>query len=396
MTEPTYTAHPGLATPRAVAAVIWLFAYNGLVVGMYAAAIPILKTKIGLDTTRMAILFVVTGVAALITMQVSGRAADRYGARRACLITFVPLAVAAAGYALAPTYGWLLAVGVALGVGNGGIDIAMNALAVQVERHRMSQGHGTIMSFFHGMWALGSFLGSLAVAMVGTVIGLAPARTLLVCGLAVAGLGVAGWFVAWALTPETEVVPHTTATGAKAPIPRAAYLMGLMAIAFGLGEGTASDWSGVHVQTVAGVDPRVAAWAVTAVTACMVVIRLTGDALVARLGRRNLVRVGGAVAAAGYLTTAVFTPFPVIIAGWALVGLGVGVIAPQVYATAGHLAGGRGLAAVSAFGYTTFLAGPAIIGTLVYFLGIHHTMAVPGLLLVGLVGLAGVAMRDPA
>ena len=386
--------HRLLDSPRAVAAVILLFAYNGLVVGVYAASIPILRDKIGLDPNHMAILFVVTGLAAVATMQLSGRIADTYGARRICLAMILPLMIAAVGYALVDSYPLLLVTGVFLGIGNGGIDVAMNALAVQVETHRLNQGKGPIMSFFHGMWAIGSFLGSLGISVVGTWIGLTPAHTLLVCALTVAGVGAAVWIGAYMITPDTEPVAHTTSTGGKAPIPRAAYLMGLMAIAFGLGEGTASDWSGAHVQTVAGVDSRVATWAVTVMMACMVVIRLTGDLLVTRLGRRALVRIGGVVAAIGYLTVAFATPFPILLTGWALVGLGTGVIAPQVYASAGHLAGGRGLAVVVTFGYTTFLVGPAVIGTLVHYLGIHHTMAVPGVLLLGLVGLAGVALKN--
>jgi len=384
-----------LDSARAIAAVIVLFAYNGLVVGVYSASIPILRDKIVFGDISMAILFVVTGIAAVTTMQISGRVADAYGARRVCLTMVVPLIVAATGYALVPTYPLLLVTGVFLGMGNGGIDVAMNALAVQVESHRLARGKGPIMSFFHGMWAVGCFIGSLAISVVGTGIGLTGRTTLAVVGLTAAGLGFAAWGAAYTLTPETERIANTTESGKKAPIPRAAYLMGLMAIAFGLGEGTASDWSGTEVHLVAGVDARTAAWAVTAMTACMVVIRLSGDFLVVKLGRKNLVRVGGLVAAVGYLTASIATAFPILLVGWALVGLGVGVIAPQVYASAGHLAGGRGLAAVTTFGYTTFLMGPAIIGTLVKTIGIHHTMAVPGILLLGLVGLAGVAMRDP-
>ena len=389
-------ASRSLDSPRAIAAVIVLFAYNGLVVGVYSASIPILRDKIGFDVIRMAILFVVTGIAAVATMQISGRIADAYGARRVCLAMVVPLIIAATGYALVPSYSLLLVTGVFLGIGNGGIDVAMNALAVQVETHRLARGKGPIMSFFHGMWAIGCFTGSFAISIVGTAIGLTSQRTLAVVALTAAGLGFAAWGAAYVLTPDTERVTHTTETGKKAAVPRTAYLMGLMAIAFGLGEGTASDWSGTEVHLVAGVDPRTAAWAVTAMTACMVVIRLSGDFLVVRLGRTNLVRAGGAVAAVGYLTASLATEFPYLLVGWALVGLGIGVVAPQVYASAGHLAGGRGLAVVVTFGYTTFLVGPAIIGALVKTIGIHHTMAVPGILLLGLVAIAGLAMRDPS
>ena len=387
---------PVLTKPRSMAAVILLFAYNGLVVGTYASSIPILKTKLGLDAIHLAIMFVLIGVGALITMQVSGWVSDRYGARRVCLVTIVPLIIAATGYAFSPSYPLLLVAGVFLGIGNGGIDVAMNALAVQVERQRLERGRGPIMSFFHAQWAIGSSIGSLGVSLVGTRLGLPPNRTVLVCCLAAAGLGVAVWVAALVLTPETAPVSHTTTAGTKAKIPPAAYLMGVMAIAYGLGEGTSFDWSGAHVQTVAQVDPRAAAWAVTVMTACMVVIRLAGDAIVARIGRRNLVRIGGAVSAAGYLIAAFAVSFPVLLLAWALVGLGIGVVSPQVYATAGHLAGGRGLAVVTSFGYVTFLAGPAFTGTLVYLIGIHHTMAVPGILLLGLIPLAGIAMKDPA
>jgi hypothetical protein len=151
----------------------------------------------------------------------------------------------------------------------------MNALAVQVERVRLDSGGRGIRSFFHAMWAIGSFLGSFAMSIVGTGVGLAPHQTLLVCALGVAGLGLAALAVAYAITPDTEPIPHQSADGVKVAIPKAAYLMGLMAIAFGLGEGTASDWSGNHVQAVAGVDPRTATWAVTLLILCSVSV-ITG------------------------------------------------------------------------------------------------------------------------
>ena len=387
--------HP-LDRPRAILAVTVLFAYNGLVIGVYAASIPILKDKIGLDPIKLAALFVLTGVAAVAAMQIAGRVTDRWGARRVCLAMLGPLVIAAIGYALVPSYPLLLVTGVFLGIGNGGIDVAMNALGVQVEKHRLDRGGRGVMSFFHGTWAVGSLLGSLGVSTAGTVVGLAPAMTLMVCALGAAGVGAVVLVIAFVITPDTEPVVHVADDGAKTPLPRAAYLMGVMAIAFGLGEGTASDWSGAQVQAVAGVDPRVAAWAVTATMACMVLIRLTGDRLVGVVGRTNLVRLGGVLGAIGYLTTTVTTQFPVMLGGWALVGLGLGVVAPQVYAAAGHLAGGRGLAVVVSFGYATFLAGPAVIGTLAHFLGLRATMVVPGVLLFGLIPLAGVAMRAHA
>jgi MFS family permease len=167
-----------------------------------------------------------------------------------------------------------------------------------------------------------------------------------------------------------------------------------MALAFGLSEGTATDWSSLHVTDVAGVDPTTGALGLIAVSAFMVVIRLLGDGLVVRFGRRAVVRFGGLCAALGYLTVTLVSSLPLLVAGWALVGFGVGMIAPQVYAVAGHIGGGRVLAVVVTFGYAAFLIGPAVVGFLVNQLGIQRAMVVPALLCAGIIALAFTMPRE--
>ena len=104
-------------------------------------------------------------------------------------------------------------------------------------------------------------------------------------------------------------------------------------------------------------------------------------------------RVGGVCASAGYFVAAFATPLPVLLVGWALVGFGIGLIAPQVYAVAGHAGGGRVLAVVVTFGYATFLGGPAVIGFLVQTFDVQRAMLLPAVLLAGLPLLAR-AMRE--
>jgi len=118
--------------------------------------------------------------------------------------------------------------------------------------------------------------------------------------------------------PETEPVSHTV-DGRKEPIPPVAWLLGAMAVCFGLMEGTAYDWSGVHMADVAGVDAGTASIAVVTVTLFMVAMRLAGDWAVARFGHRPVVWFGAVAAAIGYAITVFATPVPVLLVGWMVI-----------------------------------------------------------------------------
>ncbi|MDN5805384.1 MAG: MFS transporter, partial [Microlunatus sp.] len=291
----------------------------------------------------------------------------------------------AASLTLAVAWSYPVAVlgGVLVGLGNGAMDVAMNALGVQVEAARRT----AIMSRFHAFFSVGNFVGAGAVLVMALALGITGAGIVLPLMITLSVVASVVWAILWRIAPEAAVVNHSV-DGVKTKIPRTAWVLGAMALAFGLSEGTAVDWSSLHVTDVALVDSTVGAFGLIAVSGFMVVIRLLGDGLVTRFGRRNVVRFGGLCAALGYTTVTLVSSLPLLILGWALVGLGVGMIAPQVYAVAGHLGGGRVLAVVVTFGYAAFLAGPALIGFLVRHLGIQHAMAVPAVLCVGIVFLA--------
>ena len=94
--------------------------------------------------------------------------------------------------------------------------------------------------------------------------------------------------------------------------------------------------------------------------------------------------IAGLLTLRGYWPVLAFAGLEMLLLGWALVGFGVGMIAPQVYAVAGHAGGGRVLAVVVTFGYATFLCGPAVIGLLVGAFGVQHAMLLPAVLLAAL------------
>lgn len=389
--DPVAPASPDrrLSSRTAIGAVIAMFAVNGTILGGWAASLPSLRARLAISDTQVAVVLFVVGACAIASMQVGGRLADRLGARTVALTALPCLVLAAAVVAWAPSLGGAVVGGALLGLGNGAMDVAMNAYGVQVE---VARGR-PIMSRLHAFWSLGNFAGAGTVLVVAGLTGRSGGAVVLPV---MATLGVVAAVVAAVLvriTPPAAPVRHTV-DGVRRRVPAAAYVLGVMAIAYGLAEGIAIDWSAIHVTDVAAVDPATGSLGLIAVSGSMVLIRLVGDHLVARVGRRLVVRVGSVCAAVGYTTATLADSLPLLVLAWVLVGLGVGLIAPQVYAAAGHMGGGRALAVVVTFGYGSLLTGPAIVGFLVSHLGIQHTMAVPGVLCLSLLALAAVMPRD--
>jgi MFS family permease len=380
-----------LSTRLAAVAVTLMFVVNGAVIGGFGASLPSLRDKLGLDATQIAIMLFCGGAAAILSMQIGGRLADAIGAREITLAALPLLTVGMIIIGLAQLYSAAIVGAIFIGLGNGAMDVAMNAMGVQVEAARQRP----IMSFFHAFWSIGNFIGAGAVLLLATVHGLKGGEVVTPLSISLAVFTLVGLGILFKITPEAAVVHHTV-DGVRTRIPAVAWALAAMALAFGLAEGTALDWSSLHVTDVAGVDPTTGAVGLIAVSSFMVVIRLLGDRLVARFGRRAVVRFGGLCAALGYLTVTVVSSLPLLILGWALVGFGVGMIAPQVYALSGHIGGGRALAVVVTFGYAAFLVGPAFVGFLVNVLGIHHAMVVPALLCAGIIALASTMPRSDA
>ncbi|GAA1577796.1 MFS transporter [Kribbella sancticallisti] len=366
-----------------------LFATNGALIGGVGGTLPALRERLDVSASGLSLLLFCLAASAVVSMQIGGRLADRIGARPVALVTLTVLTLGVGLLAVTSSLPWAIVAMVLAGLGNGAMDVAMNSLGVEIEQSRPKP----IMSRFHAFWSVGNLTAAGTIVLIARLFdrtggsNVGPSLgTLCLAGLASIAVCVR-------IVPTGRRIEHKT-DGVRTAIPRLAWALGLMAFCFGLAEGTAVDWSSVHVTDVARIDPSTGALGLVAVSGFMVIIRLLGDQAVAKVGRRAVVRVGGVTAIAGYLVTVLTDPLPLLLIGWALVGLGVGLVAPQVYAVAGHVGGGRMLAIVVTFGYSAFLVGPAIIGQLVEHFGVQNAMILPLVLSGCLVAVSAVLPRD--
>lgn len=384
----TTTARPALGSSSALAGVLVAFAANGFGYGAIGALTPALRDQLHTGALGIGLLLMALGLSAIVGINLGGRISDSRGALRPMQTGTLAMGL---GLLLLPwtTSIWMACVaGLLIGFGNGGLDVSMNALAVQVEQQR----ERPVMSRLHAFFSVGVLGASLLVLLLGTAALSGAGLT----RVALTTVGVAllvSLFFQDRLSAQSEVVAHADAGGTKSSIPRAAWLLGVMAICFAVAEGTAMDWSAYDVKVIVDESDSTAALGVVAVSATMVTIRLFGDSAVHLLGRRAVVRFGAAVAAGGYLISVLASPLWLLLVGWGVVGLGMGLVAPQIYGLAGNLAGGRGLSVVVSMGYAAGLLGPGVIGTLVHAFGIADALIAP-LLLAGLLSGLSVVMPE--
>ncbi len=109
----------------------------------------------------------------------------------------------------------------------------------------------------------------------------------------------------------------------------------------------------------------------------MAVARFTGDWLRLKFGAVPMVVVSAALSAAGTGIALIAPTVPLSLAGFAIAGIGIGNVAPVLFAGGGRLepdAPGRGIAAVTSLGYSGFLVGPPLIGIIAEATGVAHAL----------------------
>ena len=277
-----------------------------------------------------------------------------------------------------------------VGAVNGMLDVAMNAQGAVVE----TRAGRSIMSGFHGLWSVGSLSGAI-LGSAASAIGLLPAVHL---GLvAVCSLPLLLWAVAGLIDDRPD--PLEPRGPALVLPPPSLIALGLLAFAVLFSEGAINDWSGVYLRDHHGCAGGWAATGFIAFQVLMALGRLCGDRLVTRLGGIQVVRISGALILLGMLLAVGSGSAWGAVAGFALVGAGVACVFPVVLSAAARtpgVAGGTAIAGVATMGYTGFLAGPPLIGSLaeVFSLGTAlGVLGVAGLALMLLAGMVGPPVR---
>jgi hypothetical protein len=367
------SAAPATHLRRARLAVAAAFMIHGTLFGAWASRIPLIQAQCGLDSTALGFALLGASGGAVAAMSVAGILAGRRGSHTVTVAMLVGFGLMQPVLPLANSFVTLLASLMVFGAFQGSMDVAMNANALAVEQ----AGGRPIMSRLHGSWSIGSFIGAFTT-IVSLNLGIGIQAQYL--GLAAIALVLAG--LLW-----VGMLPHRQAVEGSAlrRPPRRLLALGFLIYCGMLAEGSAGDWSGVFMRNSVLSSETQAALALGAFSAAMAGSRLVGDRMTEWLGGARLVTAGAMLGALGLGGALVLNLAWPSIAGFAMLGIGLGAIVPIALRAGGSqpdIPAGLGIAAVSTMGYAGSLTGPPIIGTIAGATGIRVALGIVAALLV--------------
>ncbi|MCK8680774.1 MFS transporter [Streptomyces lichenis] len=371
------------------------FALDGFLFAGWVVRIPAIKAQTGASAGSLGLALLGVSAGAVVTMTLTGRLCRRYGSHRVTVAAAVLLSLSIALPPLTHSASALGLVLLVFGVGYGGINVAMNSAAVDL----VAALRRPVMPGFHAAFSLGGMLGAGLGGLVAG--GLSPMAHL--AALTGVGLLLTAAAAPTLLRHPAPVPPDPSPAPESPPSRkpgrmdrrsrRLVTVFGLIALCTAYGEGALADWGALHLEQDLHAHPGIAAAGYSAFALAMTVGRLSGTAMLERLGQTRTLVAGGATAAAGMLLGALAPSVGLALLGFAVTGLGLANLFPVAIDRAGALAGPDGVAAASTLGYGGMLLGPPAIGFLAEWLSLPLALTTVALL-AGAAALTGYAVRN--
>ena len=370
-------------------AILGYFFVLGAATATWAARLPAIKESLHLSDGRLGLALFAVPAGSVLTLALSGRIADRFGAVRVLRIAGVLVPVALVPIGLAPGLAALMATLAVYGALAGLLDVSMNACGARLEL-----GYDRpIMSSLHAGYSIAGLAGA-GIGGIAAWLGASPLATFAVAAAALIVLSLMAAphvFIPAVAVPAAH--PDDPPRRSARQISAVIWVLGLLALCGQVGEGSAGDWSAVYMHANLGTSAAAAAVALGAFSVTMAAGRVAGDRLAARFGPVRLVRASGLVAGLGLAAGLLIGTPAAGIASFALLGLGLAGIFPQIVTAAARLdpeQAGRNIGRIAAVSYSGLLSGPVVIGAIASGVGLRAALGVPAALALLVAAAAGV------
>ncbi|MCK0149563.1 MFS transporter [Marivita sp. S6314] len=350
------------------------FAAVGLFWGAFAAMVPELKPQVGLSDGQFGLALLVASGGAVMAMWLAPLAERALGARvLTVLAALLAMATMMPGHTqtgLAFTAAML-----AVTMATGTLDVAMNArVSVLEAREKRS-----LMNLNHAVFSIAYAVCAICTGLAREA-GFGPAAILTCVSVAIAAL-----ILQIAAAPVADPDPQD-GDGDAAPLPWSLLLPGglIILIAF-MSEQATEGWSALHLERNLGAGAAQGAIGPAILGITMAIGRLAGQVVANRVSEPVVIRWTAATAGIGAIIAATAPTLWIAYLGFAIIGLGVSVVAPMAYAWIGRMVPNshrsHAISRISVVGYTGFFIGPPMMGFLSEGFGLWASFLTIGLIL---------------
>jgi len=332
------------------------FLLHGMLIGAWVPHIPLAKERLDVGPGVFGVALLALAGGAVCAMPVAGVLINRFGSAALTTITGLLFCLTFLGPITAPGLATFVVAGFVMGMMIGSMDVSMNAHGIAVEKALRRP----TMSMLHAGFSIGGTIGAFAGAALLELFGAATQALIVATVCAAIQVAASRFYLA------ADVDKGLSGSHFAWPT-RATIGLGLLCFLALMIEGSILDWAAIMMREKFEIDASFAALGFGFYQAGMAAARLTGDWIRLRAGAVRMVLWSALLAAAG-TALALSAPSPYLaLVAFVFAGLGLGNIAPVLFAGGGRLepdAPGRGIAAVTTLGYSGFLLGPPLIGFL--------------------------------
>ncbi len=353
---------------------IAVFFVHGFLFASWTAHIPELKQHLGLSDGRLGLALLGAPIGSVLAMVIAARILPRVGSRKMVRLALLGYCVSGPFIGLTGSLGTFFVAFLLWGFFQGMLDVSMNTQAITVERF----SGRVLMPGFHGSWSSGALVGAVTGAFA-VALGLSLSEQLLI--LAVPCMLVVGW-LSTRMIPDRQVGENPESwrgSGEERHGVFQAELVVLGGIVFAdmLCEGAVADWAAVYLRNSMHTVPLVAGLGFAIYALAMLAVRLSGNRLFSRFAAHRLLPLLAVIATLGFAGGLVIDRPASVLAGFALLGAGLGSVVPMTLSAAGAVSNvntGKAVASVAGCGWAGYVVGPVVIGAIASSTSLHTAL----------------------
>lgn len=339
---------------KPVASLGFLFGTSSLMVGVWAAALPFMKERMGLSDADLGFILLLAPLGALTAVFLSTKIFRNIKVGHWLGVGNIIQAILFCVEVYAP-YPWVFGLALFFRGGLGFLNgLASNAVASRFEKEYNKK----FLNTFHAIYSVAGALGAgLAALMFKLNLG---STTQILTTLAIILVGIAF------LKKNYVLHDYYIHSGSGYSLPNKSIIgLSFICLVVFMAEGSVVDWSSIYLKRDIVAPLSLISLGYGGFFVAMTLGRLNGDVLVPLIGEKRIVVLGTLLAACGFLLVSQSDIAYLVILGFILTGAGCCFIVPVLFGAPAHIPNVsqvEGFGMITSGGLIGFLAGPSLIG----------------------------------